>query len=91
MGANDKFAAAFHPSGRSGVEALLAAADAVRDRILGFLVQCETCPQIAIVATQPSPGWLCPRCAEVVEEPEQPIGERPDVAHLRSRAGDGPW
>jgi hypothetical protein len=33
--------------------------------LLGFIVQCEVCPQQAVVATQPEPGWLCPRCAEV--------------------------
>lgn len=35
--------------------------------VLGFLVQCNICPQQAIVATQPAEGWVCPRCAEVVE------------------------
>lgn len=35
--------------------------------VLGFLVQCNICPQQAIVDTQPAEGWVCPRCAEVVE------------------------
>lgn len=33
--------------------------------ILGFILQCSVCPQRAIVATQPSGDWVCPRCAEV--------------------------
>lgn len=64
MGANEKFAAALHPDGPSGVPALLAAADKIRDRILGFLVQCD-CGQQALVATQPEKGWVCPRCTEI--------------------------
>ena len=33
---------------------------------LGFLVQCDVCPQRAVVATQPPEGgWVCPRCADV--------------------------
>lgn len=31
----------------------------------GFMVQCTICPQQAVVATQPEPGWVCPRCTEV--------------------------
>lgn len=34
--------------------------------VLGYQVQCEVCPQTAIVAWQLS-SWLCPRCAEVAE------------------------
>lgn len=33
--------------------------------ILGFIAQCEICPQRAVVDTQPLPGWVCPRCAAV--------------------------
>jgi hypothetical protein len=33
--------------------------------VLGFLAQCNVCPQQAMLATQPDKGWVCPRCAEV--------------------------
>jgi hypothetical protein len=35
--------------------------------VLGFIAQCDVCPQKAIVSEQPSSGWVCPRCAEVTE------------------------
>lgn len=33
--------------------------------VLGFIAQCSVCPQRAVVDTQPSGDWTCPRCAEV--------------------------
>lgn len=66
MGASEKLAAALHPDGPSGVHAVLAAADAVAQRVLGFLVQCETCPQKALIATQVD-TWQCPRCTAASE------------------------
>lgn len=33
--------------------------------VLGFLVQCQICPQQALVDAQPDGDWTCPRCAEV--------------------------
>lgn len=36
--------------------------------LLGFIAQCAVCPQRAVVATQPTSGWVCPRCAGVVDE-----------------------
>jgi len=35
--------------------------------VLGFIVQCQICPQRAMVDTQPEEGWVCPRCEEVTE------------------------
>lgn len=39
--------------------------------VIGFQVQCD-CGQQALVATQPSGDWVCPRCAELAES--QPSG-----------------
>lgn len=36
--------------------------------LLGFIAQCAICPQRAVVATQPTSGWVCPRCAGAVDE-----------------------
>ena len=33
--------------------------------IIGFHVQCNVCPQKALVDEQPDGDWTCPRCAEV--------------------------
>lgn len=38
------------------------AVDFAEPQILGFLAQCD-CGQQALVATQPSGDWVCPRCA----------------------------
>lgn len=33
--------------------------------VLGFIAQCQTCPQKAVVDTQPPEGgWVCPRCSD---------------------------
>jgi hypothetical protein len=32
--------------------------------VMGFIAQCEVCPQKAILIDQPD-GWVCPRCVEV--------------------------
>ncbi|MCV7358510.1 hypothetical protein [Mycolicibacterium fluoranthenivorans] len=47
--------------------------------VLGFLVQCEICPQRAMVAAQPSEdGWVCPRCTEVTGPSPDPASEADD-------------
>lgn len=33
--------------------------------VIGFQVQCNVCPQRALVVAQPEGDWTCPRCAEV--------------------------
>lgn len=35
--------------------------------VLGFIAQCEICPQKALLSEQPAESWVCPRCAEVAE------------------------
>ncbi|SCX34500.1 hypothetical protein [Mycolicibacterium fluoranthenivorans] len=45
--------------------------------VLGFIVQCEICPQQAVVDTQPSEGgWVCPRCTEVTGPSPDPFFEK---------------
>ena len=43
-------------------------------RVLGFIVQCEVCPQQALLDGYME-GWLCPRCAEVASD--VPVAEAP--------------
>jgi hypothetical protein len=42
--------------------------------VLGFIAECETCPQKAILQAQPDASWICPRCLEanpdLAPEPE---------------------
>lgn len=40
--------------------------------VLGFMVQCEVCPQQAMLSVQLD-GWVCPRCAEVVPTADAPL------------------
>lgn len=44
---------------------------------IGYLAQCQTCPQRAVLHLQPAADWTCPRCTEPAE-PEP---------HIRTSAG----
>lgn len=67
MGANEKRAAAFHGSPLDAAPAAVhAKLVGQAPAVLGFLVQCATCPQRAVVDNQPAQDWVCPRCSEVV-------------------------
>lgn len=41
---------------------------------MGFLAQCEICPQKAILTDQPD-GWVCPRCVEATAPAWAPLSQ----------------
>lgn len=54
--------------------------------VIGFHVQCNVCPQRALVAAQPDGDWTCPRCAEVTGgfgDVDVAAAERPDERQNR--------
>lgn len=44
---------------------------------LGFIAQCSICPQKAVLHMQAPAGWTCPRCTDILAQPEHPVGEHP--------------
>lgn len=48
--------------------------------VVGFITQCATCPQRAVLRLQPATDWQCPRCTphaapQTPPDADWPIGE----------------
>lgn len=46
--------------------------------VIGFIAQCATCPQRAVLRLQPVTGWQCPRCVAPTVQPPRIESTEPD-------------